>query len=103
MHNAIEHQDSLDEFMVSISADRQGFGGRDYLTLSIVNPIRDSVPLRVAALLYRKPIPEGPGLHIGAFTAAAGIRAIGGDVYAASLRPPRFEVKIDIPIVSEGP
>jgi GAF domain-containing protein len=102
LHNAIEHQRRPGRFGVDVTPSVRHFGGRDYATLHIANPIRDPIPLSVAAVLYRKPVPEGDLLHIGAFTAAAGIRALGGEVYAVSLMPPRFEVVLDIPIVRDG-
>jgi hypothetical protein len=73
-------------------------GGRSYLTLHIANPIRTRVPESKTNVLFRAPVRyKGERLHIGAYTAAALIRSLGGDIYVNRNEPPLFIVGVDLP------
>jgi GAF domain-containing protein len=74
-------------------------GGRGYVTMLIANSISMPRSAETLRLLYRQPL-KGEGsdrVHIGAFTAAALVRSIGGDVFVRRSDPPRFVVGVDVP------
>jgi GAF domain len=79
-------------------------GGRSYLTLHVANPIRYSVAPTTADVLFRSPVRyQGSRLHIGAFTAAALVRSLGGDIYVNRNDPPLFVVGVDLPAGASQP
>jgi GAF domain-containing protein len=69
---------------------KHSVGGRDYVTLLIGNTIGLERPARTLRLLFRQPLreEESDRVHIGAFTAAALVRSIGGDVFVHRSAPP---------------
>lgn len=58
-------------------------GGRDYIETHIVNRVRPSKPMD-GRLMYRVPIRERDGIHIGAYVAGAILRSLGGEMQALS-------------------
>ena len=80
--------------------NEQQWAGQRYLTLSVHNPISRSVtPTRVACL-FRTPLRYGrtARAHIGAFTAGALMRSLGGDIYVSSSHPPTFVANLQLPV-----
>lgn len=78
-------------------------GGKQYLTLNIANPIRFRVAPDTTSKLFRVPLFEKKGrTHIGAFTAGALARNLGGDIYVHRNSPPLFVVGFDLPISEEN-
>jgi GAF domain-containing protein len=75
-------------------------GGRDYVTLFIGNTIGLERSPRILRLLFRRPLrdEDGDRVHLGAFTAAALVRSMGGDVFVHISKPPDFVVGVDIPV-----
>ncbi len=74
-------------------------GGRDYLTLMVGNNIVVPPDEAVVKDLFRRPIRYGSDrTRLGAFTAGALVRALGGDVFVRHSTPPRFVVGIDLPL-----
>ncbi len=78
-------------------------GGRTYLTLAIANPLARSVRSPRAELLYRVPLHSDSDTrtHIGAYTAAALMRSLGGDIRLAHSERPRFIVDVQLPVEPE--
>jgi hypothetical protein len=97
--NANNNVHNLDPTM-NLSWRRHSVGGCDYNRLLIANSIALPVPREVLRVLFRKPLrPRGSDrVHIGAFTAAALVRSMGGEVFIRRSEPPRFVVGVDIPI-----
>lgn len=73
-------------------------GDKEYVTLLIANRIRldpDPADLRD---LFRKPLRRGSRrVRLGAFTAGALVRSLGGDVFVEHSSPPYFITGIDLP------
>lgn len=98
LRNALEHQiTSRETFGVVLEMRTHSLASRSYVAVDIHNPIDGSVPSDTLRLLYRAPIPDGKDLHIGAFTAAAGMRALGGDIYVSASSAPQFIATLDLP------
>jgi GAF domain-containing protein len=73
-------------------------GGRRYLSVTIANPIRRSVAPEKKEALYRVPVVyDKDRRHIGAFTAGALARFLGGELYIISGEPPLFIAGLDLP------
>lgn len=56
-------------------------GGRDYIETHIVNHVRPAKHMD-GRLMYRVPIRERDGIHIGAYVAGAILRSLGGEMQA---------------------
>lgn len=98
LRNGLEHQLNAEHpFGVIVEPHERTLGGRSYVGLRLRNAVDNSVSRDTLLLLYRAPIPDGLDLHIGAFTAAAGVRSLGGDVYALPTSGRTFESVLEIP------
>lgn len=75
-------------------------GGKEYGTLLIANQIRVDLDPRELTDLYRKPLrrEHASRVRLGAFTAGALIRSLGGDVFVEHSKRPYFIVGIDLPV-----
>ena len=75
-------------------------GGKPYVTLLVRNNVTLQPDEEQAGSLFRLPLrPKGAGrTRLGAFTAGALVRSLGGDVYVARNAEKRFTVGIDLPV-----
>jgi GAF domain-containing protein len=75
-------------------------GGKEYGTLLIANRIRMDLDPADLKDLFRRPLrgPHSSRVKLGAFTAGALIRSLGGDVFVEHSKRPYFIVGVDLPI-----
>jgi GAF domain-containing protein len=74
-------------------------GGKRYLTANVANEIRFPVAPETTRALFRVPVHyDASRTHIGAFTAGALARSLGGDVYVHRNSLPLFIVGLDLPL-----
>jgi GAF domain-containing protein len=99
LENAKDNADNRDPGC-ALSWRPGAVGGRSYATLLVMNNISLVPDEKQMRDLYRRPLrPEGSTrTRLGAFTAGALLRSMGGDVYILRHKPPRFIVGVDLPL-----